>query len=363
MAVTTQPPPSLPSSSLPPATTGLLRCEADIALHSFEELLCVTRKGAVEKFEVSGTLKLSASPLRAAGAAVEGGGVAVVQLVVSDAHRSIAALLATTPPSPLCAVTVTPAGSGAHGATATATVTSPPPSSSSLSSSPQLPLLPVLSYRAAPSFRPELVRARAVVTLPVRRSTSEGAAGGGGAGGTSTTVSVAIQVMLNTKFNSLLENVQVMASLAPLLEAAAAAAAGGAGADAGGDPSKVLLDVKSRPASGVYSASSRVLSWDCGSHRPSSSPVLKMEAQLALALPPSSPSPSLPTSIPVIVKALLSAPLLVDCSVEVRGATVTLAPPPHTQTQTQTQAPLCEETLGLSPVTKHAKSKVEYRIL
>jgi hypothetical protein len=315
-AATATPPAA--TAAPPAAATGSLHCEMDVALHRFEELLCVARKGVVEKCEVCGTLKLSASPLRAprdCSSPPPGEGV-VLSLVVVDQHHHLASLVAA-PPSPLCTVTTAAATTAATDTRTTAAV----------ASLPALPAaaLPLLSYRAAPAFRPELLRTKAAISL----------------GSDNKTVSVAIQVMLNTKFPTRLENMQVLASFASFVEAGGGAA---------------LRDVRSRPASGTYSAASRVLTWECGSHLPASTPLLRMEALLTPGAALLSNPAAMPTSIPIIVKALLSAPLLLDCSIDVSGVS--------SRDSSSTTTPSSRNiAVELTPVTKVAKSKCEYRFL
>jgi hypothetical protein len=297
--------PALPSTIDPQITDEQLSaspCSVDVILNTFEELLSITKKGVVEKFEVSGVVKLSASSLKDKNGGARNLGQdehMIVQIAVTDTHRHIATVVGAAP-SQYCTVTT----EGTQVASATLR---------------DVPLVsqPLLSYRVVPSFRPELLRAKSVVTLNPSDKT----------------VSIAIQVMLNTKFPALLENIQVMASLASFVEAAG---------------TETLQDVKSRPASGVYNPSKSVLSWECGSHLPVKVPVLKMEILMAAPSAVLINPAVMPTSIPIIVKALMNTPVLVDCKVEVISVAVVPASP--------------LTSIAVSPVNKW-KSKCEYRFL
>jgi len=295
-------PPPLPTPS--PSTTVPIAeesCVVDVTLNSFEELLSVTKKGVLEKFEMAGTVKMNASC--AAGVSGSSGQLGreeevVVQLVVTDPQQHLGGVTAA-PPTAECKVAVT----GKHAATV------------KLSALPAVSS-PLLAYRAAPSFRPELLRAKSVVTV-----SPDGKA-----------ISVSIQVMLNTKYPALLKGIHVLASLAPVVDAT------------GGD----IQEIKSRPASGVYNSARRVLSWECGDHLPAKMPMLKMEALLALPAALTSPT-TMPSSVPIIVKALMDTPLLVDCKVEVSSVAISSAQQHAISTS--------------SPGIHSYKSKCEYQFL
>ena len=284
----------------------------DFVFYAFEELLCVLRHGTIEKFDITGNLKCSASSLRI----VEGGEICslmsgeVLDLVVhmSSQKKSQLAVVSPAPSSNNFSVSAS-GGEGTVGAKLTALPVS---------------TLPLLSYRAASTFRPELIRAKSSATVC-----------DGGKG-----ILVAIQIMLNTNFHNTLENIQVMASFASIVDAS------------GSDDVK---NVESRPASGVYNRSSRVLTWECGSHLPSNMPILKMEARLVT--PPSllTNPDRIPSTIPVIVKAFLNTPLLSDCTVDVESVSLT---------RPESVEALPKRNVIVSPPpSKKYRSKFEYRFL
>jgi hypothetical protein len=75
-----------------------------------------------------------------------------------------------------------------------------------------------------------------------------------------------------------------------------------------------------------------------------------------------SPAASVPTSIPVIVKALLSSPLLAQCSTEVAGVTVARSEDPEHRPNAAPSSRQ-KKVVTLASTTHTFKSKCEYRIL
>lgn len=278
----------------------------DVALHCLEELLSITRNGKLERFEVSGTAKVSVLSLEDSSNEyiLKHEDEVVLDIDIKDSQEKLKDIV-PIPPTESFHCTV-----------------SRPSAQVSLTTLPTQ-LHPIFKYRAIETYRPELFRANSSITRA-----NDGKS-----------LAVSIQVMLNTKFHTTLENISVMISFAPFVE----------GYD--GD----VTNVRSRPSSGTYNSVKRVLSWECGSHVPSSMPMLKMDA---LLIPPpalSSETARLPKSVPIIVKAFTSAPLIPDCSLNVGKV--------ETRPKQGSKELSTKSFFAVNNSTISYKSKCEYRML
>mmetsp|Transcript_6164 Transcript_6164/g.9299 ORF Transcript_6164/g.9299 Transcript_6164/m.9299 type:complete len:508 (-) Transcript_6164:79-1602(-) len=283
------------SSPAPAADPVVSVYDADVEVTSAEELMCMYKGTTTEKFDISGSVHLRArlkSSSSHQGEELFGSEETVcVEVEIKDPSSRLSNKVALTTPHQCSLPT-----------SSKLVVALSPPFSMPL----EWPSAPVMKYRAVSTFRPEFVRCRVSV------SRKDGQPG---------VCAVSIHILLNKNFNLLLENIQVLASFTPF-------------ADINGE-------VKSRPT-GAYNATSKVLTWRCGSHYPSKQPALQMDALVT--------SSSLPTTIPVIVKACTSTSLIPDCNFDL-GDIV----PKH-------NGEVCpNKRVNVSNVSVTSKSKIEYR--
>jgi hypothetical protein len=319
---------AVPAPVPPPALAPPTELTIDQSLTALSELLCIYKHTAIDKFQLSGSLhfQFTLSP--------------TTPSLVTDigADMTLMASFRLTDPSKKL-VELLPASSSVSTQLTTLGATilcSLPWDEKFLTEHPfSSPPVSLAKFLVSPSFRPEFLRTRMNVT---RASTPAPGGGGGGGGEQSTegptSVVIAIQLMLNKNYPQLsYEGLQVMVSLTGLPE--------------------ISGEIKTRPT-GAFTAQTKILTWRCGNQSAGKQPLLQMEAIIPLLHLPSSP---LPSSLPVIVKALINDTTILppDCVFEMDSVAVMRAD--------GTPSP----SISLHPSGRATgvayKSKVEYRFL
>jgi hypothetical protein len=269
----------LTSTSLSPPPPPVKMFSATASLTCLEELLCLYKNSVMEKFQLTGSLQyqyhitsedsLPVDPVDLQGTQFKS------SFRLTETAKKFQEIQPLSPAITLLPPTIS---SSPHVTTFLATF---PWEEASTSPRTVGIIKYLLSPSLSPSLRVELMRIK--VTLTSMTSETEHA------------VHVAIQLMLNKNYPQYVyENLQVMCSFTAFNELTSDA------------------QLKSRPV-GQFTAANKIMTWRCGNQTASRQAVLQME--VILSLPLSYSLSSLPSSLPVIVKGMMSdVSLIPDCT-------------------------------------------------
>lgn len=241
-------------------------CSVTHSLTCFEELLCLYKNSNIDKFQLTGALQYQFSLVSTESSFTpEIGTNLVTNIQIHDNTRKLVEVLPQS-----STISVKPAAIG------NMIQASLPWEDKFLKEQSSINLI---KFLVVPSYRPEYMRTRMNISHREVPEQSQNY------------LVIAIQLMLNKNYpNITYENIQVMCSLTSL--------------------SDITGEVKTRP-NGLYTPQSKVVTWRCGNQSAGKQGLFQMEASVSLQQIPS----PLPTSLPIIVKALMNdTPIVADCS-------------------------------------------------
>lgn len=239
-------------------------CSLTHSLTCFEELLCLYKNYVIDKFQLTGAVQYQFNlTTTESNLTPEGGTSLVANIQIQDESKKLLEILPQS-----SSVTMHSAATGNSIQAAL------PWDDKFLKEQTTLNLI---KYLVTPTYRPEYMRTRMNISHRAEQSQNY--------------LVVAIQLMLNKNYpNITYENIQVMCSLTSLTD--------------------IQGEVKTRP-NGLYTTQSKVVTWRCGNQSAGKQGLFQMEASIPLR---DMPLP-LPTSLPVIVKALMTdTPIVADCT-------------------------------------------------